>query len=93
MASGPSESKKIMRSSHSVPAGKTLINRLELQMDKRRKVLEEMLVKYGKEVCDSSPSYAINRGRYEGFAASIAVLRSSGVAFEIQRSNERLGIE
>ena len=87
---------KTMRSSFSSKEagaqGLSLIEHLEIQMDKRRKVLEEMLVEHGKEICDSNPGYAINRGRYEGIAASIAILRSSSIKNEIARSNGRLGI-
>jgi hypothetical protein len=55
-------------------------------MDKRRKVLEDMVLQRGTE------EYSLNRGRYEGLAAALAILRSSSVGEEVERSNERLGI-
>ena len=93
MPSGASESKKIMRHSKAVPHGPTLINRLEKQMDKRRKIMEDMVIKHGMEDCLLSEVYIVNKGRYEGIAASIAILRSSSVTHEVERSNGRLGIE
>lgn len=100
-AAGTSEQhqKKIMKHSHGGFAGKTLINRIEIQMDKRRKVLEDIVVKWPADnamenaAAFKSEEYLLNKGRYEGFAATLAILRSSSVTEEINRSNERLGIE
>lgn len=81
------------------PTGPTLINKIEAQMDKRRKIMEDIVVKWPADSqaenaeAFRSPEYILNKGRYEGFAAALAVLRSSGVREEINRSNERLGIE
>ncbi|QGJ90118.1 hypothetical protein HWC80_gp094 [Mycobacterium phage Indlulamithi] len=87
MPSGATEMKKIMRHSKPVPqTGRTLINRIEAQMDKRRKAMENHYVATGQQD-------TINRGRYEGLAAALAILRSSSVAVEYERSNERLGID
>ncbi|AVD99708.1 hypothetical protein HWB51_gp104 [Mycobacterium phage Cuke] len=80
---------KTLKNSHPGGQGKTLIERIQIQMDKRRKKMEETFVEYGPE----SKQYLLNRGRYEGFAATLAILRTSSVDHEIQCSNERLGIE
>lgn len=74
-------------------AGRSLIERIETQMDRRRKIMEDMVLAHGLEECLLSTVYTINKGRYEGFAAAIALLRSSSVPEEIARSNERLNIE
>lgn len=71
--------------------GRTLINRLEAMMDKRRKTLEDIVIQRGTEAPKSS-EWQRNRGRYEGIAACIAILRSSSVDNEIERSDDRLGI-
>lgn len=83
-----------MKLKNSHPGGKspTLINRIEAQMDKRRKWLEDYVVQNGGESMYSE-EYSLHRGRYEGFAASLAILRSSSIDLEIERSNSRLGIE
>lgn len=77
-------------SSHGGYAGKSIIERIEIQMDKRRKAMEKILVGTGNPL---EAQYLTERGRYEGLAAALALLRSSTVAVEISRSNERLGIE
>jgi hypothetical protein len=85
---------KLKMSDQGKYAGKSLIERIEIQMDKRRKAMEDIIVNYGSAVvseCD--PTYIINKGRYEGFAAALGILRSSSVPHEVSRSNERLGIE
>lgn len=79
---------KTLKNSHGGFHGPTLIQRIEKQMDKRRKVMEDIFVQ-GKA---GGKDYFINRGRYEGFAATLAILRTSSVKHEIERSNERLGI-
>ena len=76
-----------MRDTHGGYGGRTIINRLEQQMDKRRKKMENLVTQR------DSVEYATERGRYEGIGASIALMRSSSLAEEIERSNERLGIE
>lgn len=73
-------------------AGRTLIQRIEAQMDKRRKALEDIVVEHGIN-WTQEPDWNLQRGRYEGFAATLAILRNSSVAQEILRSNNRLGIE
>lgn len=83
----PAKEKKLMRDTHGGYGGRTIINRLEQQMDKRRKRMENLVTQR------NSVEYAIERGRYEGIGASIALMRSSSLADEIERSNERLGIE
>lgn len=82
-----------LKNSHSVPKGRTIIQRIEQQMDKRRKTFGGMLIHHGKAECENMPEYWIQKGRYEGFGASLAILRSSSLQHEIERSNERLGIE
>lgn len=84
---------KMVLSEQGKHAGRSIIERIEIQMDKRRKAMEDIIVNQGSAVvsqCD--PTYIINKGRYEGLAASLALLRSSSVQEEIARSNERLGI-
>lgn len=71
--------------------GRTLINKLEEAMDGRRRQMEKIVVQTASTT--TSPAWVINKGRYEGFAQSIATLRSSSLKEEIARSNERLGIE
>lgn len=80
-------------SGHSVKPGRTLIERIESQMDKRRKIMEDMVIKHGMENCLLSTVYIENKGRWQGLAAALAILRSSSLANEIERSNERLGID
>lgn len=84
---------KMMRHSHKVEAkGRTLIERIENQMDKRRAWMEGAVLAQGLELCEKDMKYVINKGRYEGLAGALAILRTSSVAEEISRSNERLGI-
>ena len=71
--------------------GPTLIQRIEKQMDKRRKTMEDILIQQGP--VDMPKEYTLNQGRYEGLAAALAILRSSNITHEFERSNERLGIE
>lgn len=88
--------KKIMRTSFSSKEagaqGASLIERIERQMDKRRKSMEDYIVEHGSDKIDSL-TYHLQRGRYEGLAGALAILRNSSVQQEISRSNERLGIE
>lgn len=93
-ASGTSEQHqtKTLKSSHGGFGGRTLIQRIEIQMDKRRKTLEDLVIQRGTDTMGSA-EYSLQRGRYEGLAAALAILRSSSVGHEIERSNERLGIE
>jgi len=79
-----------LKNSHPGLKGRTLIERIEIQMDKRRKAMEKLILEKG--LAASGFDYVIQKGRYEGFAASLAILRSSSVEHEISRSNERLGI-
>lgn len=90
--------KKILKTGHSGNAGRSLIERIEQQMDKRRKVMEDLVIENGAAVRGtefSAPTteWTLQRGRYEGLAAALAILRTSSVQNEIMRSNERLGIE
>lgn len=84
--------KKTLRHSHGGYAGRTLIQRIEFQMDKRRKVMERIVIGKGMG-WDHDREFLLNKGRYEGFAATLALLRSSSVTEEVSRSNERLGID
>ena len=82
-----------LKNSHPGGKGRSLIERIETQMDKRRKAMEDLVVRGGSSVVSQGNSeYLINKGRYEGFAATLAILRSSSVSHEIERSDERLGI-
>lgn len=89
--------KKIMKYSHASKdvgaQGRTLINRIETQMDKVRQRMEDMVLKHGMTECIASEVYIVNKGRYQGLAAALGILRSSSVGEEIKRSNERLGID
>lgn len=89
MPSGTVINKKMLKYSHPGEKGRSLIERLEIQMDKRRKKIEQLRIKYGNK----TPGLEKEVGRYEGIAASIAIMRSSSMPIEISRSNERLGIE
>jgi hypothetical protein len=86
-----------LENSHSGYAGRTLIQRIEIQMDKRRNKMEAFILEKGWHPIETdvfaASEYAINKGRYEGLAAALAIMRSSSVAEEVLRSNERLGIE
>lgn len=86
-----------LKNAHSVPKGRTLIQRIEQQMDKRRKAMEKILVEQGPVKVDgisfAPKEYTLNQGRYQGLAAALAIMRSSSVEHEMERSNERLGIE
>ena len=70
-------------------AGPSIIERCQTQMDKRRKKMEETFVEFGPD----SKQYLLNKGRYEGIAGTLAIMRSSSLQHEITCSNERLGIE
>lgn len=84
---------KMVLSEQGKHAGRSIIERIEAQMDKRRKAMEDIVVTQGSAVVSQGdPTYFTNKGRYEGLAASLALLRSSSVQEEIARSNERLGI-
>lgn len=76
-----------LNETHGNYQGRSLINRIEAQMDKRRKTMEEIYCNGGEPL-----AHALQKGRYEGIAASLAILRSSSVQEEISRSNKRLGI-
>lgn len=71
--------------------GRSLIERIQIQMDKRRKTMERIAVE--TELPMPCEEWLLNKGRYEGLAAALAILRSSSVAHEVSLSNERLGIE
>lgn len=79
--------RKMLQETHGGYAGRTIIQRLEQQMDKRRKKMENLVTQR------DSIEYATERGRYEGIGASIALMRNSSLTEEITRSNERLNIE
>ncbi|AYN58039.1 hypothetical protein HWB90_gp100 [Mycobacterium phage Fowlmouth] len=83
------DASKTLKTSHGGYAGRSLIERIQQQMDKRRNKMEDSFVEYGPD----SKQYLLNKGRYEGFAATLAILRSSSLEHEVQCSNERLGIE
>lgn len=78
---------------HGGYGGPTLISRIEKQMDKRRKIMEDMVIKHGMEECLLSEVYTVNKGRWQGLGAALAILRSSSMSEEIERCNERLGID
>lgn len=82
-----------LKNSHGGYAGRSIIERIEQQMDKRRKIMEDMVIKHGMHDCLLSTVYVENKGRWQGLGAALAILRSSSLSFEIQRCNERLGIE
>ena len=81
-----------LKNAHSVPAGRTIIQRIEAQMDKRRKAMAQMVIDNGGDI-RKTEEYILQKGRYQGFAGTLALLRSSSVQAEIARSDERLGIE
>jgi len=82
-----------LKNAHGGFAGDSIIEKIEKQMDKRRKRLAQMIIDNGSAV-RTTPEYILDKGRYEGFAATLALLRyPSTMKEEIARSNERLGIE
>jgi len=70
--------------------GKTIIQRIEIQMDKRRRAIEKHITAHG--VVDGDETRAVLKGRYEGLAAALVLLRNSSLEEEFKRSNERLDI-
>jgi len=92
------QDKRMLRHSHGSKdigaQGKSIIEKLQDDMDRQRKKLEAIVTKYGKDVpIEIAFQFERQRGRYEGIAASLARMRNSSVAEEISRSDERLGIE
>lgn len=81
-----------LANSHGGYGGKTLINKIESDMDRCRKRMESMIVEHGVDACTKNPSYWLAKGRYQGFAGSLARLRNTDVNIETARSNQRLGI-
>lgn len=86
-----------LKNSHKVKPGRSIIERIEQQMDKRRKLMENILVEVGPIEMDGvkfmPKEYTLNQGRMEGLAAALGIMRSSSMAHEIERCHERLGIE
>lgn len=86
-----------LKNAHGGYAGRSIIERIEAQMDKRRKTMEKIFTEVGPVKVDGidfmPKEHTLNQGRYEGLAAALAIMRSSSVAVEVSRSNERLGIE
>lgn len=85
--------KKMMRHSKGGFMGKSLIEKIELQMDKTRSKMEGNILAIGIQAVQDNPIYMRNKGRYEGLGAALSILRSSSLKEEIDRSDERLGIE
>lgn len=81
---------KTMKGSHGGFGGPTLISRIEKQMDKRRKTLEGCVIRDGAQAPETL-DWQRNKGRYEGLALALSILRSSSMNHEIERSNERIG--
>lgn len=79
--------RKMLAQTHGGYGGRTIGDRIAQQMDKRRKKMENLVTQR------DSVEYATEKGRYEGLGAALAILRSSSIQEEIERSNERLGIE
>jgi hypothetical protein len=76
---------------HSVPQGKTLINRVEEHMDGRRKKMQDIVLETGQT--EENPSWLLNKGRFEGLGLALAVLRSTSLKEEILRSTQRISAE
>jgi hypothetical protein len=66
-----------IETTHSGYAGRSLIERIEARLDKRRKAF-------------SDTKSERDKGRCEGIAIALSVLRSSSMAEEIARSSERM---
>lgn len=71
----------------------TKIQKVENQMDKRRKIMEDMVIENGMDVCEKSQAYTINKGRWQAFGQALAIMRGTKFDLEIERSNQRIGVE
>lgn len=78
-----------MKNSHGGYGGKTLIQRIEKQMDKQR---EKEIFAGVSEPDISDLRKGVLLGRIDGMAGALAILRSSSIKEEMQRSNDRLGL-
>ena len=82
---------KMLRHAHSGFAGRTIIQRLEEQMDKRRKIVQR--IQDDHSLSEKYGELVLNVGRYEGIAAAIALMRNSNLSVEFSRSDERIEAE
>jgi hypothetical protein len=87
----PKES-QTLKNSHGGYAGKSIIEKLEEDMDKRRKVMGGMVIRDGTDAMKTE-DYLLNKGRYQGLGQALARMRGTKLDVEIASSNERLGIE
>lgn len=82
----------VAKSDHGGYAGKSIIEKLEDDMDKRRKVMGGLVIRDGTEAMKTE-EYLLNKGRYEGLGQALSRMRGTKLPVEIASSNERLGIE
>ena len=71
-----------LSNSHGGNAGRSLIERIQAQLDRQNKRLSA--------IDKDSIDYAIVLGRTEGMAATLAILRSSSLPEELTLSQERI---
>lgn len=76
-----------LKNSHGGYAGRSLIERIQAQLDKQNARLRAM---NAAVIPPSEIDLAILQGRTEGMAATLAILRSSSLQFELEQSKGRL---
>lgn len=84
-----------LSNSHGGYAGRSLIERIQTQLDRQNKRVHAMQgpsIPPNNVGIDSQQlmDYAIAVGRAEGMAAALAILRSSSVTEELDNSSERI---
>ena len=72
---------------HTGYAGRSLIERIQAQLDRQNKRLRAM---ESASIPPNEIDHAIILGRTEGMAATLAILRSSSLKEELSLSTERL---
>lgn len=83
--------KQMLKYGHGGFQGKTLINRIEDLLDKQRKRVKEIQAKDQSTLTkEERKDVAIRGARAEGLGAAISILRSTDLAMELKRSDERL---
>ena len=76
-----------LKNSHGGFAGRSLIERIQAQLDKQNARLHAMEADF--KPYDTN-IHATLQGRVEGMAATLAILRSSSLQFELEQSKGRL---
>lgn len=76
-----------LKNSHGGYAGRSLIERIQTQLDKQNARLRAI---NAAVIPPNEIERAILQGRTEGMAATLAILRSSSLQHELEKSTERL---